>query len=672
MYYVLRSPGWQTLSAPGPFRTSPMLQLASIIILGILAQWLAWRMKIPAILPLILTGLAVGPFSPWWTPDGQLFIQPRAIYGEEGSVSGLFAGQNLFYFVSLSIGLILFEGGLTLRMREIRGIGPAILKLITLGTLITFLGCGLLAHFIMGLNWQISFVFASLVVVTGPTVIGPILQNVPLSRNVATVLKWEGILIDPIGALLAVLMFEFVFASFGAAPGEITGVIDSTGTASDAAAKTSEAADHTMGAFGLEALLTFLKIVGVGIAAGFTAAYGLYQLIKREAIPHYLLNVFVLASVLLVFTVSDLIVHESGLLSVVLMGMVLGNLELPRFREIASFKESITVLLISVLFILLAANITMSQLELLLDWRCWLLFGAVLLIRPLAVLASTRGSELSTAEKLYIGWLGPRGIVAAGIASVFGLRLSDIGFPGAEFIVPLVFMVVLGTVLLNATTAKAFARWSGVMLDSSNGILIIGANAAARLTAKYLQNNGRRVVLVDSSDMNVEAAQKEGLEASVANVYSDTLSERLELSDIGYLYAMTASAEVNSFAVRRYRNLFGENGAYRLMAPSERKLDPAAIKESGIISYRSDYLDFNEAVRDFPEVHEYDVANQEELRRALQEIQRSQYSAAIFIKTEDEVIHLLPADLEDISLGRGSKLVYMGKAIALVETSKQE
>jgi len=639
-----------------------MLELASVIVLGILAQWVSWRLKIPAILPLILTGLAVGPFSSFWTTDGSLFIQPRAEYGEEGAVSGLFAGQNLFYFVSLSIGLILFEGGLTLRLRELKGVGPAILKLITVGTLITFVGCGSLAHFIMGLSWQISFVFASLVVVTGPTVIGPILQNVPLSRNVSTVLKWEGILIDPIGALVAVLMFEFVFASFGLEPSAAIGSIPTSAVAKGAGGQiTSE--------FGLEALIIFLEIVAVGLAMGFAAAYGLFALIKRELIPHYLLNVFVLALVLLVFTVSDEIVHESGLLSVVVMGMVLGNLDVPRFQEIANFKESITVLLISILFILLAANITMDQLLLLVDWRCGLLFLGILVIRPLAVLASTSGSELSLSEKLYIGWLGPRGIVAAGIASVFGLRLVEIGFPGAEFIVPLVFMVVLGTVLLNATTAKIFAKWSGVMLDESNGILIVGANPVARLIAKYLQRNDQHVSLIDRSVANVNAARKDGLEATVANIYNDALKERLELSDIGYLYAMTPSSEVNNFAVRRYGKLFGENGSYRLIASSELNLDAAALPKTGIITYKDDYLNLSEAVRDYPEVHELDIESTEALRRALHELERTERSAAIFFKSHDGSIKLIPSDLDELQVSEGSKLVYLGKAIALVETN---
>ena len=188
-----------------------MTELAGIIILGIIAQWLAWKIRIPAILPLILIGLIVGPLSTLWTADGQKLLEP--IYNQNHS--GIFPDQYLFSFVSLAIGIILFEGGLTLKRKEITNVGSVIVKLITIGSITTFIGAGLTVHFIMGLSWQISFLFAGLIIVTGPTVIAPILQNVPLNRNVATVLKWEGILIDPVGALVAVLVFEFIRSAEG-------------------------------------------------------------------------------------------------------------------------------------------------------------------------------------------------------------------------------------------------------------------------------------------------------------------------------------------------------------------------------------------------------------------------------------------------------------------------
>ena len=295
-----------------------MIELASIICLGIAAQWIAWRIKVPAILPLMLIGLAVGPFSTLFTHDHAKLLQP--IYNVETG-KGLFPGQYLFYFVSLAIGIILFEGGLTLKRREIRDVAPAVIWLITVGSLITFVGGGLAAYFIMGLSWPISFLFSALIIVTGPTVIAPILQNTPLNKPVATVLKWEGILIDPIGAMVAVIVFEFIRSSEG-------GV-----------------------AFTSHALISFFQVIMVGLATGALAPFSLYFLIKNGWIPHYLLNVVVLVTVLGVFVFSNIIAHESGLLTVVVMGTVMGNLNVAQLKEILSFKESLSILLISILFL---------------------------------------------------------------------------------------------------------------------------------------------------------------------------------------------------------------------------------------------------------------------------------------------------------------------------------
>eukprot|EP01093_Parvamoeba_rugata_P019391 TRINITY_DN869_c0_g1_i12.p1 TRINITY_DN869_c0_g1~~TRINITY_DN869_c0_g1_i12.p1 ORF type:complete len:391 (+),score=87.99 TRINITY_DN869_c0_g1_i12:1775-2947(+) len=389
-----------------------MLELAGIIILGILAQWVAWKFKIPAILPLILIGLLVGPIAAeFLSEDGSKWIEP--IWN---GTKGLFPGDSLYYFVSLAISIILFEGGLTLKRAEIKNVGPVITKLITVGSAITFFGAGIVARYTFNLSWDLSFLFAGLIIVTGPTVITPILRNIPLKKDVSTVLKWEGILIDPIGALVAVLVFEFI--SVGGDSG-----------------------------FTKTALMEFGKIVLFGTTFGFTFAHALAFAINKKLIPHYLLNVVSLSTVLLVFVESELFAHESGLLAVVVMGMVLGNSKLENLKELLYFKESLSVLLISILFILLAANIDIDDLLLLYTWKTAILFAAVVfIIRPLAVFVSTQGSKLNLNEKLFISWVGPRGIVAAGIASLFGSKLMRQGVEGAEYITPLVFMIVLGTV----------------------------------------------------------------------------------------------------------------------------------------------------------------------------------------------------------------------------------
>ena len=622
-----------------------MEELAGIIILGIFAQWFAWRVKVPAILPLIVIGLLVGPLSTLFTADGSKLISPIfEVVGENGEGRGLFPGESLFYFVSLAIGIILFEGGLTLQFREVRETQRSILRLISIGSLITFLGAGLAAHFIMGLGWSISFLFAALIIVTGPTVIAPILQNIPLNRNVSTVLKWEGILIDPLGALVAVLVFEFISST-----------------------------EHGLGFTG-EAVRTFVQIIIYGGTLGFLAGYGLFHIIKRELVPHYLLNVFILAYVLLVFVLSDQLAHESGLLAVVVMGLVLANKDVPRIKEILSFKESISVLLISILFILLAANINMSELRLLTeDWRPLALFGFVILVlRPLSVFISTARGNLDFNEKLFISWVGPRGIVAAGIASLFGLKLAADGVPGAEYITPLVFMIVLGTVLINATTARLVARLLGVIQDSSNGVLILGATDFAVTIAEYLDEQGREVFLVDSNASNIKRARKKGLRAIVANIYNSDLSDEYDLLDVGYLLALTGSNDVNKYAISRYEDIFGERGAFRLITTEEMKAGGTVVDPEHIFSHTDDFINFSEAQREAAVVHEQPLYSQRELLDLLIVAREENYSVPLFIKAPDGQLQILPHDPEAINVDDGGyTLVYLGVKLPEVEQPRE-
>lgn len=610
-----------------------MEELAGIIILGIFAQWLAWKVKVPAILPLIVFGLLVGPLSTFWTADGQKLISPIFSGGPDGR--GLFPGRSLFYFVSLAIGIILFEGGLTLKLKEIRETQRSIVRLISLGSLITFIGAGLAAHYIMGLTWSISYLFAGLIIVTGPTVIAPILQNIPLTKNVSTVLKWEGILIDPIGALVAVLVFEFIRSAEG-------------GMA------------FTGHAFG-----TFVEIILYGGTLGFLAGYALFFIIKNDSVPHYLLNVFILAYVLMVFVASDVLAHESGLLAVVVMGLVLANKEVPRIKEILSFKESLSVLLISILFILLAANMDLDELQLLYkDWRPIALFGFVaLVLRPLSVFASTAGGSLSTPEKLFISWVGPRGIVAAGIASLFGLTLAEEGVADAEYITPLVFMIVLGTVLLNATTARLVARLLGVIQDTSSGVLILGGNDFALTIAQYIQEQGRNVFIVDSNSNNIAKAEEKGLSGIVANIYNTDLAEQYELLDVGYMLAFTGSNEVNDYAISRYSSIFGERGTYRLITADELK-KRHQTGDDRIFSYNDDFINFSDANREMSVVHERELYSNTQFADLMAEANAEKVTVPIFIKHPDGMLHVIPRDISTVDVEDGGyHLVYLGNRL---------
>ncbi|MFK7832181.1 MAG: cation:proton antiporter [Winogradskyella sp.] len=604
-----------------------MLELAGIIILGILAQWVAWKFKIPAILPLILIGLLVGPIAAeFLSEDGTKWIEP--IWNGE---KGLFPGDSLYYFVSLAISIILFEGGLTLKRSEIKNVGPVITKLITLGSAVTFFGAGVVAHFTFNLSWDLSFLFAGLIIVTGPTVITPILRNIPLKKDVSTVLKWEGILIDPIGALVAVLVFEFI--SVGGDSG-----------------------------FTKTALMEFGKIVLFGTTFGFTFAHALAFAINKKFIPHYLLNVVSLSTVLLVFVESEVFAHESGLLAVVVMGMVLGNSKLDNIKELLYFKESLSVLLISILFILLSANINIEDLMLLYTWKTAALFAIVVfVIRPIAVFLSTQGSKLNLNEKLFISWVGPRGIVAAGIASLFGSKLIKEGVEGAEYITPLVFMIVLGTVLLNATTARLFAKMVGVFLTRSNGILIVGASKVSRLLGHYLESNGRHVVLIDSNQNNIDKAHELGLEALNTNIYSDNLSDNIELNDVGYLMAMTGNSDINKYAINKFSDQFGENGSFRLVT-SEEMNNPDNNAKQGLFSHTDDYTTLAEVTRNYPSIQEIDIENKEHYLSLIDITNKNKDMIPLFLKGNDGELHIISSyntDIDDV--GEKHKLVYLGK-----------
>lgn len=610
-----------------------MLELGSVIILGILAQWLAWRIKVPAILPLLIIGLVVGPLSTLWTEDGQKLLEP--VWNGQ---KGLFAGEHLFHFVELSIGLILFEGGMSLKREEIRGVGPSIINLITLGSLVTFTGGALLVYFLLGLPLDIAFLFSALIIVTGPTVIGPILRNLNIKRNVSAILKWEGILIDPIGALVAVLVYEFIYLfhspEFGGGGNEFTSM----------------------------AIRQFFTIALEGLSLGFLMAHALKFLLKRNLVPHYLLTVFTLSFVLAVFVGSHYLVADSGLLTVVVLGMVIGNIDIPHKKEIAYFGESISILLIAVLFILLSANIDIDDLMLLRDWRVLALFLSIILVlRPIAVFLSTRTSGMPVRDKMFISWVGPRGIVAAGIASLFGSKLVSKGVFGAEYITPLVFMVVLGTVILNATTAGLLARLTGVLLAKSNGILILGAHRASRLIASYLIKNDRHVVLVDSNSGNIEKSQEMGIDSFQTNIYSDELKDNSDLNDVGFLLAMTGSTEVNKYALDTFSKEFGENGAYRLISVNELQ-NPDTIEEECLFSDNDDFINLLEVARDYPNIYEYEIKSAEDLAIILKDMHTEEKIVPLFIKelaTGD--FRVVTSDLSKVQAVAGDLLVYMGK-----------
>lgn len=491
----------------------PSLMIAGVLVLGVLCQWFAWRIKLPAILPLLLTGLLLGPVLGMLHPQQALgaFFQP---------------------LVSLSVALILFEGSLTLSWSEVRTLVRPVRNLLTIGAAVSWFGGALGAHYLAGLPWNLALLFGALIIVTGPTVIAPLLRNVRPNRSVASVLKWEGILIDPVGATVAVLVFEAIVARSQA----------------------------TLGS----ALLTFLAIVVVGVALGLAGGWFVALALHRFWIPDYLREVAILALVLGVFALSNTVVHESGLTAVTAMGILLANTDLKQLREVLYFKERLSVLLISTLFILLAANVTRADLALL-SWGSVLLVAYVMFVlRPLGVFLSSLHSTLTRNERIFLGWIAPRGIVAASVSSLFAYQLVALGNQQAGVIAPLIFLVIVGTVTLQSLTAKPLARRLGVSEAEPQGFLLMGAGRFARELAAALQRAGMAVRLVDSNRSNVMQARLAGLEALHGNIFAQEIESDLDISGLGRLLALTENDEANALACRRYVDEFGSACIFQL------------------------------------------------------------------------------------------------------------
>lgn len=531
-----------------------MLELSSILVLGIFSQWLAWKIKQPAILPLILIGLFIGPISTLFTPDGSKLIDGDAI----------FSGDLLFSFVSISVGVILFEGGLTLSLKELRTLAGTVRNLLVIGSIISFAGGGLAAHYIMGLSWKMAFLFGSLIMVSGPTVILPILRNVRPNSNINTILKWEGILIDPLGALVAVLMYEFILSS-----------------------------KHG-GGNALDVFKDFFITISAGLVVGSIGALFLYYLFQRNALPGYLKNVFTLGLVIFTFSFAELIHNEAGLLAATIMGIVVANIRLEEFKKILTFKEDISLILVSVLFILLSSRINLDQFEKLGTAGIYLFFVVILIIRPLGVLLSTIRSNLSWKEILFISWIGPKGIVAAAVASLFSLNLlKEGGYVDpleAELLLPLVFMIIVGTVVLQGSSAKYLAKWLGVEREEPRGILIVGANELARRIGLKIKEYGGYVLLVDTSIPNVREASKANLNAIHANILSDSIFEDVDLSKIGKLVAMTSNSGLNELACKWFDKELGEGNTFRLASREESENPNLPLAKNVLFNVRVDFV----------------------------------------------------------------------------------
>ena len=498
---------------------STVLLLASIGVLSLFCQWLAWRVRVPAILFLLATGIACGPVLH--------YLNPEDVFGD-----------LLFPMVSLAVAIILFEGSLTLRFSDIRGHSTMVRNLIPIGALVTGTIGTLAAHWVLDIAWEIALLFGAICLVTGPTVIAPLLRSVRPSAKLANILQWEGIIIDPVGALLAVLVYEGI-VSWGL--GNVLG----------------------------HSLYIFAKTIVVGVVLGAAAGYLNGQVLRKHWIPHYLHNAGTLTFMLGVYALSNEIAHESGLLTVTIMGIWMANMKQVQVDGILEFKESLSVLLISALFIILAARLEFSAITSL-GWGLVIVLAILILVaRPLSIFLSAIGTDLNVREKLFLSWIAPRGIVAAAVSALFAFQLQSDGYEGAQTLVPLVFMLIITTVTLQSLTARPLAKLLGVAEPAQFGFLIMGANQVARMIAKELQKHEVPVLLADTNWENVRQARMDNLKVYFGNPISEHASNQLNLTGIGNLLVISPYKHMNSLATYHFLDWFGDYDSVFSLAEGE-------------------------------------------------------------------------------------------------------
>jgi len=512
------------LAAEGP---SIGISLAVILGVGVFAQWLAWRTQIPSIIALLIAGLILG---------GLFEVDPDELLGD-----------TLFPLVSISVALILFEGGLDLPPRELRNTGTVVRRLISVGALVTFIVAAWGAYRIFELPYEPAVVLGAVLVVTGPTVVGPLLRFVRPAGRVGPILRAEGVLIDPIGATAALIAFEIVVAD----------------QADDAAIEVA-----------LIVLKTLVVGAGIGLAAALILDYGMQRFLIPDALAVPITLTFVVGA----FVATNAVQEEAGLLAVTVLGIWLARRDSSTIRQVLEFNESLRTLLISTLFILLAARIETDELFDVVGPSLLFLALLIFVARPLAVIASTIRTSLPWRERAFLMAMAPRGIVAAAVSAIFALEMENREIDGAEKMVPIVFLVIIGTIVVYGFLAGPIARRLGLAEAHVDGVLIAGSNAVARGLAGSLKSHGVKSLLVDTDPYSVTRAIAAGLPARRMSVLAEEAARDLDLRRIGRLLACTSNDEVNALATARFARVFGRREVFQL-APTKLSAGGASVPE---------------------------------------------------------------------------------------------
>jgi NhaP-type Na+/H+ or K+/H+ antiporter len=511
--------------------SDPALTVALALAFGLIAQALAQHARIPGIVLLLLTGAILGP-------DVLGLVQPEAL------------GPALQTLVGYAVAVILFEGGLNLDIRRLQRESAAIQRLITIGALVTLFGAAVAARVFMGWEWRLSLLFGTLVIVTGPTVIGPLLRRIRIKKSLQTVLEAEGVLIDPVGAIIAIVALDVALSpSFPSIAMGILGVVAS---------------------------------LGVGCLIGLIGGFIVAQLLSaKRLIPEGLENVFALSMILALFHIANVFQPESGIASVTIAGVVVGNKRTRVHRDLMEFKEQLTVMLIGMLFVILAADVRFEEIRALGLPGLLITVSLMLIVRPLNIAVSTTASGLSIRDKTFLAWIAPRGIVAAAVASFFAVELDKAGIPGGSTLRAMVFLVIATTVTVQGLTGGFVAKLLGVRRASDQGFAILGANSLGLVVGRALRARGEDVVFLDSNVDASHAAERDNFRVLFGNGLEDSLMQRAELDGLAGCIGLTSNEEVNLLFVSKAREEFKVPRASVTLHLNEGHLTPALVHAAG-------------------------------------------------------------------------------------------
>lgn len=493
---------------------SGIISLALVPLLGIAGQWIAWRTRLPSIIVLLLLGFLAGPIFSILDVD-------------------LVFGDMLYPFVSLLVSVIVFEGGLNLRIRDLKNIGISLFRLVLIAPLITIGLMFLSTHYILGVSYELSLMFSALMVITGPTVIIPLLRHIKVSPKISSLIRWEGILIAPIGTFLIVLVYQSVFIS----------------------------TDHVLKI----TILILIKTLAVSTFIGLLGAYTIILCFKRLWVPDFLQELVTLVMVISTFIGSNIVQADSGILTVVLMGIILANQQQISLQHVKVFKENLRILSISSLFIVLSSRLVFSDLMSLIDMKHFIyLLSLIFLVRPIATFTSVIGTQLKFKERLLMAWIAPRGIVTASIASLFALRLVNLGVPNAEVLVPLTFLVLIFTVVVYGFSLNPFIKAIKLEDNDKVGVLIVGGNKLAVGIGRLLSSVEKlEITVVDSNRKRVQYSRIDGLKSIHASIFSPRVMEDVQLGAYQYLISLTENDEVNTLSCIQYADIIGATHVFR-------------------------------------------------------------------------------------------------------------